>query len=353
MPPGPHVPSNFTFHLHFQRREAIWTTFYATFGASNCVGPGSAPFDVCAGYPNAGYNEQNKIAFWVTDQPKQGCITLSFYKAEDWQALRALLLANVDEKVAAIALATYAYSFRDDRWYGKGNYDAKSLSQLVGLDSFRDTILRAVENFVAHRAFLTSVGEMGSLNFLLYGVPGSGKTSLVKLVATKYNAPICTVNPQGFSPSNGMDVLMNPNVATTSKIVILLFEDFDRFLCQEHGEKVMNQLLNGIDGIGSRGNVVRFFTGNDCDVVLSNGALINRMTAKFHFEMPGRAMYEGKLRQLLTFHETYDEALLQRFLDNVCRRTTPLSMRPFISFVLMHLFEPNCLKLMCDCIEEY
>ena len=339
MPPIPQVPKKFIVHLQFNTRSSIWQTMYELFDFEECDGPSQSPFNITSGYPKQGYSELGGVSVWVTNQRKQDIIILSFYSKEEWEKLRAIINDHLGKKIAKIKLATYTYSARNNGWYSSGNYEAKPPEQLVGFDHYISLITNTIDNHLLHVEFIKSVGEMKALNFLLRGLPGMGKTSLVKLIATKYNAPICIVNPQGLSAGVGLDKVLNPTVSTTAPIIILLFEDFDRFLCDQEGDKIMNHLLNGIDGVNNKSNVVRFFTGNDCKTIVSNKALINRITHTCVFGDPTREMYKMKMKQLFAFHETYDEDLAEKFLDKVCKQKPPMSMRPFITHILMYLFE--------------
>lgn len=352
--PVSQIPKKFIFHLYFHMRESylFWEIMYKLFDFTDCNGPKDTSFSVDRGYPNQGYNELGGVSVWVSNQRKQEKIILSFYSKIEWEKLKEMLNNYVQENMAKIKLATYKYDARGNYWSLSGNYDAKPQNQLVGFDHYIKLIINTIDNFLINIDFLKSVGEMKSLNFLLRGNPGMGKTSLVRLIATNYNAPICIINPQGLSVGVGLERVLNPIIPTTSPITILLFEDFDRFLCDQEGDKIMNHLLNGIDGISNESSIIRFFTGNDCRTIVSNKALINRMNHTFVFENPTREMYEKKMIQLFAYHKTYDQDLADKFLDKICEKCPPMSMRPFINHILMYLFENDFLNLLILKLDE-
>lgn len=150
-----------------------------------------------------------------------------------------------------------------------------------------------------------------------------------------------------MSVSN-IDNVLNPNFPISSSIIIFLFEDFDRFLSDQDGEQIIDQLLNGI---GNKGNIVRFFTGNNCEVILKNKALINRMNHTFVFDMPTRDMYEMKMKQLFSYHQSYNEESAKIFLDRICKQTPRMSMRPFINYILIYLFQDDFLQQLINNLE--
>jgi AAA+ superfamily predicted ATPase len=147
------------------------------------------------------------------------------------------------------------------------------------------------------KRFLKSIGENKSLNYLLYGLPGTGKTTLVRTLGSKLGFSIYIVNPNGIVESRLNDVL---NPKSGSQPIILLFEDFDRFLEDPSPGKaaLMSQILNsldGLDGLDSKSNVSRFFTGNNCEIIFKNTALNNRMCSRFKFDLPPRRCIEESL----------------------------------------------------------
>lgn len=130
---------------------------------------------------------------------------------------------------------------------------------------------------------------------LLYGLPGNGKTSLIKYISTKYNLPIniFTLNPDW---SNHELLLLFSQIP---KKCIVLLEDFDNYFdgrkCIFGGNgdllKVkftFDVILNGLDGVyNTYDRVIFIMTVNDIEKV--DPALKNRPSRfKFvkHFDNP-------------------------------------------------------------------
>lgn len=151
---------------------------------------------------------------------------------------------------------------------------------------------------VLWRDFDNEVGEMLAgkrikTSALLHGLPGTGKTSLVKYLSTKYDLPIMifTLNPEW----NNHDLLfMFSNIP--SKCIVLM-EDFDNYFdkrqCTMGNDRnyikfTFDIILNGLDGVyNTYDKVVFIMTVNDIDKV--DDALKNRPSRfKFvkHFDNP-------------------------------------------------------------------
>ena len=111
----------------------------------------------------------------------------------------------------------------------------------------------------------------GKTSTLLYGVPGTGKTRLVKYLSVKYKLPIYSIylNPE----YNNLDILVMFNDIPEKCIV--LFEDFDNYFdkrtCIMKNDKVnftFDVILSVLDGVYNEYNQVLFvMTCNDIDKI--------------------------------------------------------------------------------------
>lgn len=111
----------------------------------------------------------------------------------------------------------------------------------------------------------------GKTSALLYGLPGTGKTRLIKYFSIKYNLPIYSIylNPE----YNNLDILLM--FSDIPKKCIVLFEDFDNYFdkreCIMKNDKVnftYDVILSILDGVYNEYNQVMFFmTCNDINKI--------------------------------------------------------------------------------------
>lgn len=140
-----------------------------------------------------------------------------------------------------------------------------------GLEETKRELQEMVLYPVEHPEEFERFGQTASRGVLFYGPPGCGKTLMAKAVATECSANFISVKgPElltkwfGESEANVRDIFDKARAAAPC---ILFFDELDSLATQrgmnvgDHGvtDRVINQLLTEMDGIGSKKNV--FFIG--------------------------------------------------------------------------------------------
>jgi DNA polymerase III delta prime subunit len=198
---------------------------------------------------------------------------------------------------------------------------------------------------------LQKLDENKPLNFLLYGPPGVGKSSLIMTLASLKSWPIYVINANGLKFSNLQAALSPSRSHDDTRVRVLLFEDFDRFLQHDQIDLVMTQVLNALDGVDNTDSrTVRVFTGNDCEAIFGNPAMINRMSFRFRFSPPTREMLEKRLNQLLRAcgHSKLDTD--SPLLDRAIR--CGINMRQWSVFSLRFVFDKSPIQSMLAGIDQ-
>ena len=110
---------------------------------------------------------------------------------------------------------------------------------------------------------------------------------------------------------------------------------------------MLGLILNAMDGFDDSGNTIRFFTGNDCDVIFQEKALINRISGKYKFSYPTFEMFRVKLLKLAAIApKPFEEEKLNQFISMIVDKN--LTLRPFTSYCLRYLFNENNLDDMIE-----
>lgn len=152
-------------------------------------------------------------------------------------------------------------------------------------------------------------------NYLLEGLPGTGKTSLIFAIASELDMDLCVIN---FSHSvddiNFMDAISNMNDKS-----ILVLEDIDCVFGDRKSEITKSGItfagiLNVLDGIGRKHKLITFMTTNYSDRL--DNALIRpgRIDYKLKFEFSNKEQTKQMYHKLINNANDGD---CKTFIDKV------------------------------------
>jgi len=295
----------------------------------------------------SGETKLNEFEIFVYNQEKQGYIDIYFESEQKYLGLLEFFKNEKLKKQSNIKYKVYRYNSQHKNWFLVESF-ANSSVEIFGYDKYLNIVNTDLENHIKYNEFLKNIGEMKSINYLLHGPPGIGKTTFIKVIASQKDIPIFIVNPNTVSLDN-INTILSPSNSYGKGLKILLFEDFDRFLEDEKVSKVMSQILNALDGFDDNGDTIRMFTANNTEKILSFDALRNRMSQIFEFQKPNRKIFEDKLKKLLSFHVTYDEEKFNIFINMILKKD--ITLRPFTNYIIRYMFHKDFLDLMIKNID--
>ncbi|KAG7661593.1 BCS1 [[Candida] subhashii] len=201
-------------------------------------------------------------------------------------------------------------------WRPFGQPRTKRLIGSVILDDgLAEGIVNDVKDFLKSGAWYHKRGIPYRRGYLLYGPPGSGKTSFIQALAGELDYNICILN---LSENNLTDDRLNHLMNHIPDRSILLLEDIDaafnkRDQTEEKGYTngvTFSGLLNALDGVASAEECITFMTTNHPEKL--DPALLR----------PGRVDYKALIgnatenqvkRMFLRFYEN-EEELCEEFL---------------------------------------
>jgi len=153
-----------------------------------------------------------------------------------------------------------------DSWSFAGEILKREWESIALSEENNAKIIKHIDNFIAEEAWCKERSMPYRTGIILEGPPGTGKTTLVQGICSKYNKPLYILNP-GITTDEGINTFMR-HVPYGSVICI---EDIDvtgapisRDKDASTGDKLtLSGLLNAIDGITSGFGTIVIATTNN------------------------------------------------------------------------------------------
>jgi chaperone BCS1 len=182
--------------------------------------------------------------FWYSGRPFQVWFTRSENTTErTTRRMESLTFRTIGRKQAFIQqfvddvvrshnkrrlVRSWLYTYNDG-WDCSENYTARLLESVVLQPGDKESLVEDVARFRKSRQRYSRLGVPYHRGYLLYGLPGTGKTSLVSAVAAHFALSVYYVNLTEFNDRSLMAA-----VRQIPRDSVLLFEDID---CMRSGQK--------------------------------------------------------------------------------------------------------------------
>lgn len=184
----------------------------------------------------------------------------------------AKVLKNMCIKTEIVCYKVTAEKSRGsaDEYYNSVYYEelnSRSKDSVFLNGNTKDEILNHINNFFYHKDVYDKRNLKYKTGILLYGEPGTGKTTIANMIATEFQSDIVLVNMSEFIKIN-IDALTSAINADDKNYVVLL-EDIDCVIGDRESKdedlenkKNVNKLLQFLDSTSSPSNVIFVATTN-------------------------------------------------------------------------------------------
>uniref|UniRef100_A0A7S2DIS1 AAA+ ATPase domain-containing protein n=1 Tax=Haptolina brevifila TaxID=156173 RepID=A0A7S2DIS1_9EUKA len=272
-----------------------------------------------------------------------GC-GVDIFKTLVLYATSADLIKNFVDDVLEKADRTKANTFTVYRWHCKYSYwqrdqqaTARPIESVVLPRETKQRIVTDLEEFEEEetQAWYESHGIPYKRSYLFYGVPGSGKTSLIQALAGKHRRNVCYLSPT--HPEMTDDSIKSAVQKAPSRSILIL-EDVDALFSKERKKKIeqspltFSGLLNALDGVGGSEGQVFILTTNLRDEL--DPALIRNGRVDLHVHF-GHAEVE-QMRGL--YREFYPAATAEQAAAFEAALVTSLGDEKVSMAALQHFF---------------
>ena len=167
----------------------------------------------------------------------------------------------LSKEQAKFHISSYGY------WKSVGLVKDRRMESVILPNTLSDKIVNDIKQFLNSRDWYKKIGVPYRRGYLLHGIPGSGKSSLVAAIAGEFKIDLYSCNLSGI---NITDDKLEELIADLKPPCILLFEDIDAVTTdrskikdeKKMGGVSLSGLLNILDGLLSQEGVITIMTTN-------------------------------------------------------------------------------------------
>lgn len=254
--------------------------------------------------------EENKISFGIRESFVLRIFARNRHIATQLLEEARELVHPVEQRKVTILTEQYC------DWAPTTHQRIRPIESVILPKGKMEKIVAMIEDFQQKEEWYFERGIPWRLGMLLFGPPGSGKSSTVLAVASHFGLDIAMLNLNGFGSN---DEQLRRMMSKLPPNTIVLLEDVDCLGIgrkSQKGEKIsFSGFLNAIDGVAASEGRILFMTTNHIEKL--DDALIRPGRADIKMEI-GPPCSDQKLRLFKRFYPQATDEQTYRFLE-VCK----------------------------------
>lgn len=175
-------------------------------------------------------------------------------------------------------------------WQWRMDVPQRSLNSVILPPEQKRRVVDDLARFLADEPRYAALGAPWHRGYMFHGPPGTGKTSLVKALATHFGLDLWYAPLSDLKDETGLMSL----ISEVSPRSVLLLEDIDTVRISHDREQdgpgiTMSSLLNALDGVATPHGLIVFMTTNHYEALDMALTRPGRMDVVEEIAMPGTA----------------------------------------------------------------
>ena len=230
----------------------------------------------------------------------------------DKRPLEALVAAALEQRIERELnrIAIHVPSPYNNDWMRARLGNNRKLDSVVLKAGQREAILADLTRFFGARERYELLGIPWRRGYLLFGPPGTGKTSLVTALASELSLNVCVLS---LASPNINDERIGHLLASVPRRSVILIEDIDAFFQQRHKADASvnvsySGFINALDGVAAHEGSVVFLTTNHPQMIDEAAIRSGRVDFRLELGLCDRDQLERMFRKFFD-----DEAAAHAF----------------------------------------
>lgn len=227
------------------------------------INTGIGPRIIVYGYPQIGNDDKSDI-FYTLEMYIIGPNSLDVLKKIQ------KFIDSKDNKTGGTNIALYEITGESGGWSSVKSYiDKRSFDTMFFNGNIKEEILDHIDNWEKSEDIFQSRGLTHKTGILVYGAPGTGKSTLAKALASELDYSLISIDTSTFDDINLVELTNainndNMNVVIFIDEIDTIFKSRDEDSTDDQKARV-NKLLSFLDGVNSPNHAIFVATTNYFD----------------------------------------------------------------------------------------
>ena len=216
-------------------------------------------------------------------------------------------------------------------WRKLSTQNKRDLDTIYLDDDIKKDICDDLESFFKNEKRYTKLGIPYKRNYLFEGIPGTGKSSLILSLASKYkmNIGIISLNKELD------DYSFMKSISNIPKDTMLVLEDIDGlFDDDKQNSLTFSGVLNTLDGLGRQDKLITIMTTNHLNKLNKSLKRAGRIDYKIHFDYCNQNQIKSMMNKFFDREEkvNIDIDIFIKKIDKM--KITPSILQYFLQTIM-------------------